>query len=212
MFHPCLAIGSIYSALLLSIAMKPRSISTTRALLSLFAAMLLAWNAHGFCTSTYRYRASKFLLLHESDNNNNDDINPTKNKEKESDDNDNYSYSWAELQADEKLRQLEVQKSINRRNNMLLPKRISQAVTTLGWTFVVTGIVLNSLGFACVKKPEWGLGIGTLDQRNFQRELYRRSDDSTKDANNMISRASGAASEGYVRKWISFADDEQESC
>eukprot|EP00985_Skeletonema_marinoi_P003396 scaffold1455_cov94-Skeletonema_marinoi.AAC.2 len=146
--------------------MKPRSISTTRALLSLFAAMLLAWNAHGFCTSTYRYRASKFLPLHESDNNNNnDDINPTKNKEKESDGNDNDSYSWAELQADEKLRQLELQKSKKRRNNMLLPQQISQAVTTLGWTFVVTGIVLNSLGFAWVKKPEGGLGIGTLDQQ-----------------------------------------------
>eukprot|EP00984_Skeletonema_dohrnii_P011511 scaffold4603_cov128-Skeletonema_dohrnii-CCMP3373.AAC.4 len=190
--------------------MKPRSISSTRALLSLFAAMLLAWNAHGFCTSTYRYRASKFLPLHESDNNN-DDINPTKNKEKEIS-NDNDSYSWAELQADEKLRQLELQKSINRRNNMLLPQRISQAVTTLGWTFVVTGIVLNSLGFAWVKKPEGGLGIGTLDQRNFQRELYRRSEDSTKDANNMISRASGAASEGNVRKWISLVEYEQDSC
>ena len=94
---------------------------------------------------------------------------------------------------------------------MLLPQRISQAITTLGWTFVVTGIVLNSLGFAWVKNPEGGLGIGTLDQRDFQREMYRRSSGS--DDVRSVSRVDySVGGEKYIQKWIEVMDDGQQTC
>eukprot|EP00585_Thalassiosira_rotula_P011327 CAMPEP_0196133444 /NCGR_PEP_ID=MMETSP0910-20130528/2669_1 /TAXON_ID=49265 /ORGANISM="Thalassiosira rotula, Strain GSO102" /LENGTH=152 /DNA_ID=CAMNT_0041393171 /DNA_START=180 /DNA_END=638 /DNA_ORIENTATION=+ len=89
------------------------------------------------------------------------------------DERDKNSYSWAELQADEELRQIEFKSSMKRKNNILLPQRISQAVTTLGWAFVIGGFVLNSVGFAWVKDPSGGIGIGTLDERDFQREIVR---------------------------------------
>eukprot|EP00580_Thalassiosira_gravida_P012696 CAMPEP_0201629430 /NCGR_PEP_ID=MMETSP0493-20130528/4106_1 /ASSEMBLY_ACC=CAM_ASM_000838 /TAXON_ID=420259 /ORGANISM="Thalassiosira gravida, Strain GMp14c1" /LENGTH=200 /DNA_ID=CAMNT_0048100437 /DNA_START=6 /DNA_END=608 /DNA_ORIENTATION=- len=89
------------------------------------------------------------------------------------DDRDKNSYSWAELQADEELRQIEFKSSMKRKNNILLPQRISQAVTTLGWAFVIGGFVLNSVGFAWVKDPSGGIGIGSLDERDFQREIIR---------------------------------------
>lgn len=193
--------------------MHPRSISISR--VAIFAASLFAWNVSGFCTRTHyttslnRAYTTSWILQESSNNNSNDEDTSTNKKEKD----DDNSYSWAELQADEKLRQLELKSSINRKNNMLLPQRISQAVTTLGWTFVVTGIVLNSLGFAWVKNPEGGLGIGTLDQRDFQREMYRRSSSSSNDARSTISRAdTSAGGEEYIHKWISAMDDEQQTC
>ena len=158
------------------------STSTAQALLrAIILVALLLSNTSGFCTRTYctTSRASTIRLLQQSDNNSNeDDTFATKKKEKDKYDN---SYSWAELQADEELRRAELQSSINRKNNMLLPQRISQAITTLGWTFVVTGVILNSLGYAWIERPEGGLGIGTLDQRDFQREMYRRSSSSSTD-------------------------------
>ncbi|KAL7495240.1 hypothetical protein ACHAWT_004712 [Skeletonema menzelii] len=208
--------------------MESRSISTKQALRRaiVFAALLLACNVNvsGFCTRSYcsassSKRASSTTWLRERDNNsNNEDTTTTKKKEK-----DKYedSYSWAELQADEELRRAELKSSINRRNNMLLPQRISQAITTLGWTFVVTGIILNSLGFAWVKRPEGGLGIGTLDQRDFQREMYRRSSSSSSDvgrkkvdaSSNIVSRVyNNAAGKGFIQKWASLTDDEQQTC
>ena len=199
------------------------SISTTQVLLRaiiIFAALLLS-NVSGFCTRTYctTSRASSTIRsLQESDNNNSnedDDTIVTNKKEKDKYDN---SYSWAELQADEELRRAELQSSINRKNNMLLPQRISQAITTLGWTFVVTGVILNSLGLAWIERPEGGLGIGTLDQRDFQREMYRRSSGSSEGGGKKVDASSSIVSrvynndgaEGFIRKWVSVTDDEQQ--
>lgn len=191
--------------------MHPRSVSR----LAIFAASLLAWNVSGFCTRTHyttssnRASTTSWILQESNNNNNSEDTTTTTNKQEKDDDN---SYSWAELQADENLRQLELKSSINRKNNMLLPQRISQAITTLGWTFVVTGIILNSLGFAWVKNPEGGLGIGTLDQRDFQREMYRRSSGGNGDART-ISRADySVGGEEYIQKWISAMGEEQQNC
>lgn len=83
------------------------------------------------------------------------------------------SYSWAELQADPELRQMEFDQSMRRKNKILLPQRISEAVTTLGWLFVVTGIILNALGYAWVADPSGGLKVGTMDESNFQREIMK---------------------------------------
>jgi hypothetical protein len=200
--------------------MNSRSTSTTTQVLLraiIFATLLLSLHVSGFCTRTYctTSRASTIRLLQESENNNNgDDTNATTKKNEE----DKYrdSYSWAELQADEELRRAELQSSINRKNNMLLPQRISQAITTLGWTFVVTGVILNSLGYAWVKRPEGGLGIGTLDQRDFQREMYRRSSTDggggkkVDASSNIVSRVyNNDDAQGFIKKWVSLTDDEQ---
>ncbi|KAL9179397.1 hypothetical protein ACHAXT_008687 [Thalassiosira profunda] len=111
-------------------------------------------------------------------------------------------YTWEELQADPELRQLEFESAVSRRNNMLLPQRISAAVTTLGWLFVGGGIILNSLGYAWVKDPSGGIGIGTLDERDFQKEVMREKRkglDENKEAT--LSKAMGGIANEYIARW-----------
>jgi hypothetical protein len=81
--------------------------------------------------------------------------------------------TWEELSADPELRKMEFDSSMNRKNSLLLPQRISQAITTLAWLFVAGGIILNQFGLAYVKDPSGGIGIGSLDERDFQREVLR---------------------------------------
>ena len=81
--------------------------------------------------------------------------------------------TWEELLLDAELRKIEFDSSMERKNSLLLPQRISQAITTLAWLFVVSGIILNQLGLAYVKDPSGGIGIGSLDERDFQREVLR---------------------------------------
>jgi hypothetical protein len=130
-------------------------------------------HAEGFCirttythTASICHRRSTLLSLQEGNqyndnrnNNNNDDVasEDFKKEKKTKSDIDN-SYSWAELQADEELRQLEFKSSMKRKNMLFLPQRISKAIYTMGWMFVITGIILNSFGFAYVEKPGGGLG------------------------------------------------------
>ncbi len=180
-------------------------------------------HAEGFCIRTTYTRTaasicrqrSTLLSLQEgnqnnnSNNNNNDDVaSEDHKKEKKTKSDIDNSYSWAELQADEELRQLEFKSSMKRKNMLFLPQQISKAIYTLGWMFVITGIILNSLGFAYVEKPGGGLGVGTLDQREFQREMYRRddSDNSSKKIGNTISRTNNIVELGgdaYVKNWLS---------
>ena len=186
--------------------------------------LLLYDNVHhadGFCIrTTYTYthpsasicrQRSTLSSLQGGNNNNDNDVasEDSKNPKKTKSDIDN-SYSWAELQADEELRQLEFKSSMKRKNMLFLPQRISKAIYTLGWTFVITGIILNSFGFAYVEKPGGGLGIGTLDQREFQREMYRRDDgdSSSKKIGDVktISRTNnivGLGGDAYVKNWLS---------
>ncbi|KAL7454102.1 hypothetical protein ACHAWC_008521 [Mediolabrus comicus] len=133
-------------------------------------------HADGFCIRRTTYtaalicrRRSTLLSLQEGNqNNSNNNNNDVESEEKETKTDIDNSYSWAELQADEELRQLEFKSSMKRKNMLFLPQRISKAIYTLGWMFVITGIILNSLGFAYVEKPGGGLGIGTLDQESFK--------------------------------------------
>ncbi|KAL3782415.1 hypothetical protein ACHAW5_010305 [Stephanodiscus triporus] len=81
--------------------------------------------------------------------------------------------TWEEIMSDPELRKIEYDSSVNRKNAMLLPQRISAAVTTLGWIFVVCGVVLNQLGYAYVKDPAGGIRIGSLDERDFQVEVVK---------------------------------------
>ena len=81
--------------------------------------------------------------------------------------------TWEEMMSDPELRQIEFDSSVRRKNAMLLPQRISAAVTTLGWLFVGCGILLNQLGLAYVRDPTGGIRIGSLDERDFQAEVVR---------------------------------------
>ena len=92
----------------------------------------------------------------------NNDPETTEKDTKSTQDKKSNSYSWEELQADPELSQLERQSSLRRKNAMLLPQRISQATGIVAWTFVIVGIVLNTLGYAYVRDPSGGIGIGTL--------------------------------------------------
>lgn len=82
--------------------------------------------------------------------------------------------TWEEMMADPELRRFENESSRKEWNAMLLPQRISQAVTTLGWLFVIGGVVLPYFGLAYVRNPAGGIGIGSLDERDFQREVMRK--------------------------------------
>jgi hypothetical protein len=128
---------------------------------------LLRW-CDGFATTPraierqliYRCRSSR-RILHQSLNKD-DDSAESETEDAKSNKKDE-SYSWAELQADPELSRMELESSMRRKNVMLLPQRLSQAVSTLAWTFVIVGIILNQLGYAYIRDPSGGIGIGTLE-------------------------------------------------
>lgn len=123
------------------------------------------------------------------------------NDESNDDDRKEEGLTWDEMMADPDLRQLENESSRKEWNAMLLPQRISQAVTTLGWMFVVGGAILPYFGFAYVRKPEGGIGIGSLDARDFQRELMRKDTEEIKPNTVSISRSSEETN-GYIIGWL----------
>lgn len=97
--------------------------------------------------------------------------------DKNDDDNDRNknSYTWEEIQADPELSKLESDSTKKRYDMWFLPGRISRAVTTLAWGFVIVGFSLNLVGYGFVRDESgFGLRIGTMDERNFQREVYGR--------------------------------------
>ena len=116
----------------------------------------------------YRQSARRQLRMYDDDEG---------GKSKETNDTDRSTkregLTWEELSADPELRKIEFDSSMNRKNSLLLPQRISQAITTLAWLFVAGGIILNQLGLAYIKAPSGGIGIGSLDERDFQREVMR---------------------------------------
>lgn len=126
----------------------------------LVALVCLANQCIGFSTLPTTKQQQRFPHNHLNLATNNDDN--LNDKDKQSTDESN-SYSWAELQADPELSKLERNSSIQRKNAMLLPQRISQATSIVAWSFVIGGIVLNSLGYAWVRDPSGGIGIGTLE-------------------------------------------------
>mmetsp|Transcript_24526 Transcript_24526/g.52015 ORF Transcript_24526/g.52015 Transcript_24526/m.52015 type:complete len:207 (+) Transcript_24526:195-815(+) len=159
-------------------------------------------SSHGTCDPRRRHPFPSLHLSGKNDDNGGDDTEKD-NADGESERGE--SYTWEELQADPELRKLEFDSSTNRKNSMLLPQRISQAVTALGWSFVIGGIILNSLGFAWVKDPSGGIGIGTLDERDFQRELMREGrkarNEREEKPNLTISKTQDGNKE-YIHSWI----------
>ena len=122
--------------------------------------------------------------------------------------------TWDEMMADPELRQLENESSRKEWNELLLPQRVSQAVTTVGWMFVVGGAILPYFGFAYVRKPEGGIRIGTLDERDFQRELMRKDTQSRKESKPTtisISRSSEETN-GHIVSWLHKDTNHHKPC
>ena len=122
------------------------------------------------CDGFFSVSVTKHNLVQKQKNNYQLNLNAQNDKndsteselEKNLDDKESTSYTWEELQADPELSQLERKSSMQRKNAMLLPQRISQATGILAWTFVIVGIILNTLGYAYIRDPSGGIGIGTL--------------------------------------------------
>ena len=104
-----------------------------------------------------------------------DDDNNTDTEGEKDDAEEREGLTYDELMRDPELRQMEYDESMRRKKNMFLGQSISSAIQSLAWFFVFGGIILNQLGYAWVKSPSGGLGVGTLDQRDFQREMMRGS-------------------------------------
>ena len=154
--------------------------------------------SHGMCKPHTRHQLSRRHL-----SGNDDDCDDDGDKETRDTDDDGDSYTWEELQADPEFRKLEFDSSMDWKNQILLPQRISEAVTTLGWFFVIGGFILNTVGFAWVKNPSGGIGIGTLDERDFQREIMRegrRNDEGEKKPTLSISQTEIANK--HLFSWI----------
>ena len=117
---------------------------------------------------TIHHRSIRRYLTSNDDNNTDTEGEKDDAEEKE-------GLTYDELMRDPELRQMEYDESMKRKKNMFLGQSISSAVTSLAWFFVFGGIILNQLGYAWVKSPSGGLGVGTLDQRDFQREMMRGS-------------------------------------
>jgi hypothetical protein len=146
-------------------------------------------------------------LLRFNDNEENDDIDESSSDDESSDENERekVGLTWEEMMADPKLRQLEDEASRKEWNALLLPQRISQAVTTLGWMFVLGGAILPYFGFAYVRKPEGGIGIGSLDERDFQRELMRKDDTPSRKESKpttIISISHLDETNGHIISWL----------
>jgi hypothetical protein len=160
---------------------------------------------HCYCWHEAKQRSISRLLL-SNDNEENDDIDESSSDNESSNDNERekVGLTWEEMMADPKLRQLEDEASRKEWNALLLPQRISQAVTTLGWLFVLGGAILPYFGFAYVRKPEGGIGIGSLDERDFQRELMRKDDTPSRKESmpTTISTSQLDETNGHIISWL----------
>ena len=122
------------------------------------------------------------LHRHMSSDDNNDDDNkdtttrsvfddPMENKRDDRDERQGLTYD--EMMRDPELREREFKASMKRKNELFLGQTISRAVQTLAWGFVAVGFIANILGYAWVADPSGGLKIGTLEERDFQREMIK---------------------------------------
>lgn len=166
----------------------------------------LCHDMHHFNQQPKQRSLSIFSMLRTSNDNEenpeNDEISA--NDESNDENRKKEGLTWDEMMADPQLRQLENESSRKEWNELLLPQRVSQAVTTLGWMFVVGGAILPYFGVAYVRKPEGGIGIGTLDERDFQRELRRKDTLSRKESKPItisISRSSEETN-GHIVSWL----------
>ena len=116
-----------------------------------------------------------------SDDNNDDEIDtttrsvfddPMENKRDDKRD-ERQGLTYDEMMRDPELREREFKASMKRKNELFLGQTISRAVQTLAWGFVAVGVIANILGYAWVADPSGGLKIGSLEERDFQREMIK---------------------------------------
>jgi len=121
------------------------------------------------------------MHMSSSDNNNDDDKDtttrsvfedPMENKRDDKGD-ERQGLTYDEMMRDPELREREFKASMKRKNQLFLGQTISRAVQTLAWGFVAVGFIANILGYAWVADPSGGLKIGTLEERDFQREMIK---------------------------------------
>ena len=134
---------------------------------------LVQSNHHRLCKSYPRYRALQFVMNLSNDDNDKNTDKVDKLEDKKEEEEQRVGLTYDELMQDPEYRQKEFEESQKRRRSLFLGQDISRAITSLGWLFVIVGIILNNLGYAWVQSPGGGLGIGTLDDRDFQREIIR---------------------------------------
>ena len=107
--------------------------------------------------------------------------------------------TYDEMMRDPELREKEFKASMKRKKDLFLGQTISRAVQTLAWGFVAVGFIANILGYAWVADPSGGLKIGTLEERDFQREMIRekRKAETEKDKTVTISSL-----DNHVLSWL----------
>ena len=143
---------------------------------------------HKICAQSYnidtsyaRHRHRQSLQRHMSSDDNDDDIDtttrsvfddPMENKRDDKGD-ERQGLTYDEMMRDPELREREFKASMKRKNELFLGQTISRAVQTLAWGFVAVGFIANILGYAWVADPSGGLKIGTLEERDFQREMIK---------------------------------------
>jgi hypothetical protein len=71
------------------------------------------------------------------------------------------------------LSRLEEEASKKVNDRLLFPFRLGRAFNAAAWTFVLCGILLNVCGYGYIRGENGMLGVGTLEERNFQVEVNK---------------------------------------
>ena len=174
---------------------------------------------HKICAQSYNidtsyacYRQCLHRHMSSSDNNNDDDKDtttrsvfedPMENKRDDKRD-ERQGLTYDEMMRDPELREREFKASMKRKNELFLGQTISRAVQTLAWGFVAVGFIANILGYAWVADPSGGLKIGTLEERDFQREMIKekRRAEAEKEEPVTISLSRIQSLDNHVLSWL----------
>jgi hypothetical protein len=81
-------------------------------------------------------------------------------------------YTYEELQSNPELWEMEAQQAKQRHNLWSLPGRVGQAMTAVGWLFVIITTILNTQGYAWIPSANGEISLGTLEERNFVSTMY----------------------------------------
>ena len=156
------------------------------------------------------------LHRHMSSDNNDDDKEDTANRsvfddpmENKRDDkgDERQGLTYDEMMRDPELREREFKASMKRKNELFLGQTISRAVQTLAWGFVAVGFIANILGYAWVAAPGGGLKIGTLEERDFQREMIKEKRRAEAEKDDLVSMSRIQSSDNHILNWL-----EQDQC
>ena len=103
---------------------------------------LVKSNHYRSCNSYPRYRVLQLMNLSNDDNDENTDKDD-KLEDFKKEEEQRVGLTYDELMQDPEYRQMEFDESQKRRRSLFLGQDISRAITSLGWLFVIVGIILN---------------------------------------------------------------------